>query len=86
MKEELFSQISAILAEWDPIGVPKWLSEDEYREYVLPFINMPKDYDRIKKEVLHILVDKIGFCYSEENPIDKSYVDEVVKKIYNVLY
>ncbi|UOQ79222.1 hypothetical protein MUN84_22560 (plasmid) [Hymenobacter sp. 5516J-16] len=37
LTEDLFSQVNAVLAEWNPIGVPEGTAEDEYQSYV-PFL------------------------------------------------
>ena len=34
LNENLFAQVNAVLAEWNPIGVPEGLAADEYRSYV----------------------------------------------------
>lgn len=34
LTEKLFVQVNAVLAEWNPIGVPTGTAQDEYASYV----------------------------------------------------
>ncbi|SFQ82040.1 hypothetical protein [Hymenobacter arizonensis] len=34
LTEHLFTQVNAVLAEWNPIGVPDGPAQDEYQPYV----------------------------------------------------
>lgn len=66
MTDSLFAKINTELAEWDPIGVPRGIAEDEYRSYVpllLAAYNQGQDVETFLKWVYE---ERIGLDVNEE--------------------
>ncbi len=71
---KMFRTINSYLSEWNPIGVPSYLSEDEYKPYVANLINVLGDKAKINKALIEMLKD-IG--------VEKEYLENgsVIKDV-----
>ena len=77
-QEEL---INAILAKWNPIGVPDNISKVEYRSYI-PLIKSSMNSETTLINCLeNILIDKMELGYKRLNSSHKKDLKEVAMKI-----
>lgn len=74
--------LNKILTEWNPIGVPKRIAEDEYSEYVADLFNIESDLNSISEYLLNICVNSMGL---DPDASAKTEIKEVAKKIVSVL-
>lgn len=79
--QTLANKINAILSEWDPIGVEKPISEDEYRQYVPEIIKAIDSEVNLEKSLIRIL-DQIGIDYDINNHIFQEDIKSVIGKIF----
>ena len=66
MTTSLFNKINAILAEWNPIGVPQGLALDEYKSYVPLLLSAYNRGQNIENFLLWVYEEQIGFNVNEE--------------------
>lgn len=67
--KEVAENINRVLADWNPIGVPAKIAEDEYRGYVSDILKHIIDRRELINYFEDVLVNKMGVDY---NPSDKA--------------
>ena len=81
MKEQtLANEINEILSEWDPIGVEKPISDDEYRQYIPEIIRAMNNIESLKKCLIHI-IDQLGMSYDLCDDMFQENIASVSEKI-----
>jgi hypothetical protein len=82
MKEQILAnKINVILSEWDPIGVEKPISDDEYRQYIPEIIRAMDHMENLKDCFIHI-VDQLGISYDLSDDIFQEDITSVSEKIF----
>lgn len=65
LTEPLFAQVNAVLAQWNPIGVPEGTASDEYREYVAVLVESWNRYRDVEPALLWVYTRSMGY---DRNP------------------
>lgn len=65
LTENLFAQVNAVLAEWNPIGVPQGTSEDEYQDYVPVLVESWNRSRDVEPAMIWVYTQPLGY---EVNP------------------
>jgi hypothetical protein len=63
----IIENINQILSEWDPIGVGKTISIDEYRGYIPYILKHIENKQQLINCLEDILINKIGIDYNRED-------------------
>ncbi|SFQ83442.1 hypothetical protein [Hymenobacter arizonensis] len=61
LTEDLFAQINAVLAEWNPIGVPDGTAEDEYQSYVAVLVESWNRAQDVKPAMVWVYTQPMGY-------------------------
>jgi len=77
-------KINKVLAEWNPIGVPELIAEEEYISFVNQIITIGNDSHLLKKFLISI-TDDMGLDFNEHNEGHMDSINVVVKKIIDIL-
>lgn len=85
MSNELFDKINKILAQWNPLDVPDYISDVEYSDYVNRIVSCADNYEDIRKELIKIMQDDMGFEYLEENDDQRKEINLISSEIWKVL-
>ena len=80
--QHLYSIIHEILTEWNPIGVPDYIADEEYEDYIPSLLQAIHSEEQLEKELLYIL-KHIGFSNSV---IRKQKVQQDIKDIAKRIY
>lgn len=65
LTESLFAQLNAVLAQWNPIGVPEGIALDEYRNYVPVLVESWNRYRDVEPALVWVYTRPIGY---DRNP------------------
>jgi hypothetical protein len=61
LTENLFSQVNAVLAEWNPIGVPEGTAEDEYQDYVAVLLEAWNRSGDVESAMVWVYTQPLGY-------------------------
>ncbi|MCP3660418.1 MAG: hypothetical protein GY830_08985 [Bacteroidetes bacterium] len=79
--KKLEKEINDILANWDPIGVTKPLSYDEYKSYIPQIIRNSKSLKLLKEFLIKLEKDLLGIEINQEN---LDYINKITQQIYYI--
>ena len=89
MNQEILNTINTLLSEWDPIGLPKDIAEDEYMCYAQTIVHkLENNNNNIRDYLITILKD---LSSSEEIIHNKKAIDDInslvikIKQVYREL-
>lgn len=74
-------RINAVLSQWNPLEVPEFIAEAEYKSYVKPITNIGKNADGLEAFLKNLLSTTFGLGFDEDNLEHKKDVDSVVIKL-----
>lgn len=77
--------VNEILAEWDPIGVPKNVAICEYTDYVPRILEQKDNLNDIVLELESIVTKDIGLDYNPDNIDHKRHTVKFATKIFECL-
>jgi hypothetical protein len=80
--QRLYSFIHDVLKEWNPIGVPEYITDAEYENYIPSLALVIHNKELIEKELVAIL-EQMGF---RSEIIQKKEVQQDVKDIAKRLW
>jgi hypothetical protein len=81
-KQRLYVTIADILEKWNPIGVPDYIANEEYKDYVPAIANAVLSKDEIKKELEYIL-KCVGY---DDHDIRKEDIQQNLECVSNDIY
>jgi hypothetical protein len=82
--ETIIEKINQILSEWDPIGVGKIISIDEYRGYIPYILKHIENKQRLIRCLEDILINKIGIDYNREDNNHYENLQNVCNKLMKI--
>lgn len=82
MKAEnsLEQRINIVLSKWNPISVPEFLAEDEYKSYVKPIIAVGKNSGVLKEYLKHLAAETFGLGYDENNVDHQQDIERIAQE------
>jgi hypothetical protein len=78
---QVYKEVGAILAEWNPIGVPPELALDEYQAYIAKVYRSRDSEEQLMSCLEDILVNDLGLEYDPDNESHVRDLREVSKKL-----
>ena len=88
MNQDILNTINTLLSEWDPIGLPKDIAEDEYMCYAQTIVHKLENNNSVRDYLITILID---LSNSEEIIHNKKAIDDInslvikIKQVYREL-
>jgi uncharacterized lipoprotein YmbA len=61
LTENLFTQVNAALAEWNPIGVPTGTAQDEYQSYVAVLVEAWNRSGDVEPAMVWVYTQQMGY-------------------------
>ena len=61
LTENLFAQVNAVLAEWNPIGVPAGTAEEEYQDYVAVLLESWNGSRDVEPAMVWVYTQLLGY-------------------------
>ena len=83
-KLNLEGKVNKVLGVWNPIGVPEFLTLDEYKSYVEPIISIGNDFDRLSAYLKKMVGETMGLGYDDKNPEHRADIENVTRKLVQV--
>ncbi len=80
--QKIYDFIQKILEEWNPIGVPEYIADVEYLDYIPLLIKNAHDEKNLEKQLVAIL-KYLGF---NNNYIHRKMVQKEIKEIASKIY
>ena len=80
--QHLYNFVREILKEWNPIGVPVEIADEEYEDYIPSILQISHNEEQIEKELVSVL-KHIGF---HKSIIHKKEVQQNIKDIAKKIY
>ena len=80
--QKIYDFIQKILEEWNPIGVPEYIADVEYLDYIPLLIKNAHDEKNLEKQLVTIL-KYMGF---NNNYIHRKMVQKEIKEIASKIY
>lgn len=77
----VFEIINHILADWNPIGVPKDIAIEEYKEYIPLILQATKDRHELMNCLEDILINKMEIEYNAKNEAHSKDLEKICDKI-----
>jgi hypothetical protein len=65
--KKTIENVTRVLADWNPIGVPENIASDEYRDYVPMILNALENKENLMKVLEDILINKMELEYDPKN-------------------
>ena len=84
-EKSLEQQINTILAQWNPIGVPEFIAEDEYRLYVEQIIAVGQSVKDMKLFLLDLIENVIGLGFDQSRLDQCQEIERVAVRITRLL-
>lgn len=72
--------INQIFKEWNPLEVPSFIAEDEYRSYIPDIIQNIYDKYKLKSYLKDMIENKMGLVLYNSNDLS-----DVVESIHNLI-
>lgn len=82
--KKIFIDINRILADWDPIGVPKYIAIDEYIRYIPLILESIESREQLLKCLEDILINKLELGYNPANNEHSKDLQQVCDKLIEV--
>jgi hypothetical protein len=77
----LKQRINYVLSQWNPLDVPEFIAEDEYRSYVEQIISVGNNEKELEVYLVHLVRDTLGLEYDENNVEHRGDVKKVVREM-----
>lgn len=77
--------VNQILAEWNPIGVPKDIAKIEYTHYISSLLQFRNDLNGMVEEMEKIVGKDMGLAYDTNNPEHRQDTFNYAKKIITAI-
>jgi hypothetical protein len=61
LTETLFAQVNAVLATWNPIGVPNGIAESEYQDYVPALVEACNQSGDVEPTMVWVYTEQMGY-------------------------
>ena len=74
-------EIRTILAAWNPIDVPEFIAEDEYKNYASVIAEKCKSFEDVQIYLQRVFVEDFGYDLTEEADLDIKNVSEKILKV-----
>lgn len=75
------NEINNILKSWNPLDVPEFIAEDEYKSYIKDILNCIYEGKNLRTFLIDLLENKMGLIAR-----DKSEISKVAEKIIGVVF
>jgi hypothetical protein len=77
--------VNKVLGIWNQIGVPEFLTLDEYKSYILPIILIGNDFDRLSAYLEKMVVKNMGgLGYDNKNPKHRADIENIARRLIQV--
>jgi len=83
-KLHLEEEVNKVLGVWNPIGVPEFLTLDEYKSYVQPIVSIGNDFDRLSSYLKKMVAENMCLGYDDKNPKHRTDIENIAKKLIQV--
>jgi hypothetical protein len=80
---EIGNTINKVLSDWDPIGVGKPVSDNEYAGYVTDIIQLSNDINSISHYLQNMLLS-IGLDFDSQDEVQKMEIEHIASEILKV--
>lgn len=80
--EKLFAQINAVLAAWNPIGVPEDTAQDEYQSYVTVLVEAWNRSREVEPAMRWVYTQAMGY---DMNPAAAQATRQFASQINHLL-
>lgn len=80
-KTMIENEINNILKSWNPLDVPEFITEDEYKSYIKNILNCIHEGKNLGTFLIDLLENKMGLIAR-----DKSEISKVAEKIMGVVF
>jgi hypothetical protein len=61
LTENLFAQVNAVLAQWNPIGVPTGIAVNEYQDYVTVLVEAWNQSGDVEPAMVWVYTEQMGY-------------------------
>ena len=91
MNQDILNTINTLLSEWDPIGLPKDIAEDEYMCYAQTIVHKLENNNSNNSVRDYLITILIDLSNSEEIIHNKKAIDDInslvikIKQVYREL-
>ena len=72
--KKTIDKINLVLADWNPIGVPKDIALEEYRDYAQTILAVLQKKENLMNVLEDMLINKMGLEY---DPKKKEHVEDL---------
>ena len=79
---KLRESINDVLAEWNPIDVPRNIALIEYESYISDILSTARNLDALIKHLEQIVSVEMGLNYNPKNANHKGELVAVAERIY----
>jgi hypothetical protein len=79
--KNIVENINCILAEWNPIGVPKNIANEEYKGYISLIIQSVESREKLMICLEDLLKNKLGLDYDDEDKAQKESLEHLCDNI-----
>jgi len=74
-------KINNILKSWNPLDIPEFIAEDEYKSYIKNILNCIYEGKNLEAFLIDLLENKMGLIAR-----DKSEISKVAEKIMKLTF
>jgi hypothetical protein len=82
--DTLYMQINNVLAEWNPIGVPQYIVNEEYTGYIPVIVRHLNSREELFCCLEDILTNQMGILFDKESKTDAKDLLTICDKLIKI--